>query len=123
MQGIFAAGAISCVLAFVPGPAARADDAGGVAHEKVYELYCGGCHGLGGTSESVVAPDLSVLTHKYGAPLPTAQLVDFVMGDRRLGGMRICGEHTMRPAPFNDTAERSTVRAALRYVSAVQREQ
>jgi hypothetical protein len=104
-------------LSIAPGLAARADDPGAAAHAQLFDIYCGHCHSQGASGS---VPDLSGLTQKYGAPLPTARLVDFVVNDRRLGGSRICGDHAVRLLPFNDAAARSTVRAVLHYLASVQ---
>lgn len=110
--------AIAMALSIAAAPVARAEGPGATANGSLFDIYCGDCHSFGGTGS---APDLSGLTRKYGAPLPTARLVDFVVNERRLGGSRICGDHAIRLVPLNDAAERSTVRAVLRYLASVQR--
>lgn len=117
MRGSSIVGAIAVLLSIVTATAGRAEDSGAAAHAPLFDVYCGHCHSLGSAGPG---PDLSGLTRKYGEPLPTARLLDFVVNERRLGGSRICGDHAVRLLPFNDAATRSTVRAVLHYIESVQ---
>ena len=69
--------------------AARAEEAptnAGVSGEKDYRLYCASCHGEEGKGDgpksfglSVPAPDLTILTNKYGT-FPTEKLEAMIDG-------------------------------------------
>jgi mono/diheme cytochrome c family protein len=123
---------VAAATSLLPATAARAGD---IAQGHSYFLhYCASCHGTNGDGRGPAAralkvqpPDLRRLTERYGAPLPTARLMQFIYGPGMLAA------HGSREMPVwgNQFAEvwtahqsgqnlRSRVREIILYLDSIQ---
>lgn len=114
---------VAVLFALTAGaPAASADDAVG---RQSLELYCSKCHpvaGRGGARE-MEAPDLALLSRRYGTPLPTVQLVDVILPQAVPVGTPYCGKYVLPSHDryvFADLARRGTILEILRYLDGIQ---
>lgn len=134
--------AVCLAVSLLYAPASGAEDQKRTIDERhmgypYYRQYCASCHGLYADGQGIVAPllrqpvpDLTMLSQKYGSPLPEARIADFIEGEampRTHGGtdMPIWGRRLRSELPpLIGLAEtrRAIINLVVDYLAVVQRD-